>query len=345
MKIILFILTFFMSSLFGQNIYLKNIEYPSNVYTNQIFKIKVKATIVVDDYDVIETNFFDSKNITLLNKDSKWKIINKNEFHNTFIYKANHEQFILPKLEMLLKDSDDNIKYAETVEPVNIAFNNIAVEDKLFSQIIAKQLTVVGQKTKQYSNNLLLTVLKINAYNSNLEDFKLNEYQQQGIDDFTVEDDLKSIYYYIIIPRDNKALRFKYYNYISKEFETIIVPIELSNDLISTQTDLNPKNSKLLFYQKVLISVLTIIFLALYFIYKRNITLVVIFLLICLFIILSLPNKTITVSKNTKIYILPLKNSTIFDTTNEDIEVEFLKSKNGFTKIILPNQKIGWIKQ
>lgn len=246
---------------------------------------------------------------------------------------------------MLLKDSDDNIKYAETVEPVNIAFNNIAVEDKLFSQIIAKQLTVVGQKTKQYSNNLLLTVLKINAYNSNLEDFKLNEYQQQGIDDFTVEDDLKSIYYYIIIPRDNKALRFKYYNYISKEFETIIVPIELSNDLISTQTDLNPKNSKLLFYQKVLISVLTIIFLALYFIYKRNITLVVIFLLICLFIILSLPNKTITVSKNTKIYILPLKNSTIFDTTNEDIEVEFLKSKNGFTKIILPNQKIGWIKQ
>jgi hypothetical protein len=60
--------------------------------------------------------------------------------------------------------------------------------------VIAQDLKIVYQITKQYNNSQLLSVLKINATNSNLEDFKLKDYGDQGIEEFSQKDSLKSIY-------------------------------------------------------------------------------------------------------------------------------------------------------
>jgi uncharacterized protein YgiM (DUF1202 family) len=57
-----------------------------------------------------------------------------------------------------------------------------------------------------------------------------------------------------------------------------------------------------------------------------------------------IPNSKVKVAKNTYIYILPTKNSTVFHITNKDHTVEILKKKAKFSKVLFENQAIGWIK-
>jgi hypothetical protein len=63
-------------------------------------------------------------------------------------------------------------------------------------------------------------------------------------------------------------------------------------------------------------------------------------------IIYFLPNSTGIVKKDSFVYILPTKNSTIFFKLENDQKVEILEKKNGFIKILgKENDFIGWIKE
>jgi uncharacterized protein YgiM (DUF1202 family) len=69
-----------------------------------------------------------------------------------------------------------------------------------------------------------------------------------------------------------------------------------------------------------------------------------IFLLIS--IIYFLPNSVGVVKKDSFVYILPTKNSTIFFKLQNNQSVEILDKKNGFVKVlILDSNFIGWIKE
>ena len=60
----------------------------------------------------------------------------------------------------------------------------------------------------------------------------------------------------------------------------------------------------------------------------------------------NLPNSKGIVKKDSYIYILPTKNSTIFFKVDSDQKIEILQRKNGFIKVLgLDNDFIGWIKE
>jgi hypothetical protein len=343
-KYILFILLLIVSNLSAQDIYLKYLEYPSNVYSNQVFKIKMKATIVADDYSQIETIFSNGLNVSLLNEQSQWTTDNDNEFINTFVFKASTRSFRLPTITLNLNDEYNITKFSKSIKPIKINFKNIALNDNLFSQVIAQDLNISRQITRQYNNKQLLTILKIDAINSNLNDFHINDYEEQGIDNITEDGNLKSMYYYIVVPRDTKHISFKYYNYKTQQFKLVTININLDEQLVSTQTDLNPQNSKLLYYQKIFLLLTIAIFIIIFFIFRNNLNLFILIVLILILTYLYLPNKVLLVPQNTKIYILPITNSTVFTILQHNTNVEVLKSNHKFKKIILPNQTIGWIK-
>jgi hypothetical protein len=59
-----------------------------------------------------------------------------------------------------------------------------------------------------------------------------------------------------------------------------------------------------------------------------------------------MPNQTGTVKKDSYIYILPTKNSTIFFKLDSAQKVEKLQKRNGFVKVIgIDNKFIGWVKE
>jgi hypothetical protein len=119
----------------------------------------------------------------------------------------------------------------------------------------------------------------------------------------------------------------------------------LEDNLISTQTDLNPENDNMLLYKQIASVLSLIIFVILYFLTKNKINIFFILMFLIISTILLLPNKKVILYEDTKIYILPTQLSTIYKTLQYSQEVEILKQRGDFFKILFKNKHIGWVKK
>ncbi|WP_072679757.1 hypothetical protein [Arcobacter sp. LA11] len=332
-----------------KNLYLSYINYPKHIYKNQRFEIEVKALITRKNYDYIQTRFLNGKNMIPLNPKEKWKksTNTKNTYTNKFYFKSYESKFQMPTIEVRLYKGK-TLMEARRISGLNVTFSEIAKSDERFTNVIAKDFKIVTSKTKQYTNKEALTIIDIVSNHSNLEDFYIKGFKEQGIT--VIEDNYPNqhVIYYIVIPIHKKSIIFNYYNTTDNKFEKIILPITLEEELVSTQTDLNPNNSSFEFYKKIAVGVLAIILLIL-FVWKRKYIFLVLFLIVAIvFMLFAMPNKTIRLKENSVIYILPTKNSTIFQKTKKEIVVEDMKRKNDFVKIMIgsgDNKFIGWVKE
>ena len=126
----------------------------------------------------------------------------------------------------------------------------------------------------------------------------------------------------------------------------VTIPILLQNELVSTQTDLNPNDSSFEQYKKVAAVFFFILFLGLFIWKRRKIFLIISIIFLIISIIYLLPNEKAIVKKDTNVYILPTRNSTIFFKSANSQNVEILDRKNGFIKVLgIDNEFIGWIKE
>lgn len=333
----------------SKNLYLSYINYPKHIYKNQRFEIEVKALITRKNYDYIQTRFVNGKNMIPLNPKEKWKKSKKssNTYTNKFYFKAYENKFKMPTIEVRLYKGKRLIE-KRRISGLDITFSEIAKSDERFTNVIAKDFKIVTSKTKQYTNKEALTIIDIVSNHSNLEDFYLKGIKEQGIT--VIEDKYPNqhVIYYLVIPIHKKTIVFNYYNTTNNKLEKIILPITLDEELVSTQTDLNPSNSSFEFYKKIAVGVLAVLLLII-FLWKRKYIFLILFLITAIvFILFTMPNKTVKLKANSVIYILPTKNSTIFQKTKNEIVVEDMKRKNNFVKIMIgsgDNKFIGWVKE
>lgn len=333
----------------SKNLYLSYIEFPKNIYKNQRFEIVLKALITTDEFDTIETRFVDSKNMNVLNAEQPWMAVDKNSFENRFFFKAYEEDFILPTFQVLLYKNEQLVDLAY-LKPKEIRFSKLANGDNSFSNIIAKDLIINTYKTKQYNNKELLTILDIDATYSNLEDFYLKEFSKdQGISSIEDEYPKQHILYYVVAPIHKKELAFTYFNTTLNKFNTISIPLKLEDELVSTQTDLNPNNSNFELYKKIALLVVLLLFLIMFIWKRRYIYLIIVLILTIFAIIYLMPNKNIIVKKGSFVYILPTNKSTVFYEFKNNRKVEVLTKKDEFIKIMFTdsnlNKIIGWVKE
>ncbi len=330
----------------AKDIYLSYTSYPKRVFTNQKFDVELKAVILksTKDYDSLVTTYIDEENIKIITTNPKWKKIKDNIYTTKITFKINDGKFKLPLVTIAIL-KENNIVDHLSIKPPKIKFNKIAIDQELFSNVIAKDLQINSIKTKQYTNNQLLTTINIETLNGNIEDFKLSSYKEQGLKDFKGSYPNQTIFYYIIIPSHKKELQFTYYNTDINDFKTITLQINLKEDLVSTQTNLNPYNSSLLIYKQIFIFFLLSIVILLYVLTRKNRYLVLIAILIIFISYLFIPNEKTVLNKGRNIYILPTKNSTIFNTLEKKELVEIINQKHSYTKVLFQNQTIGWIKR
>ena len=350
---VLLLFLLFITSLFSieeiesKELYLEYNSYPQRVFTGQKFDIKLKALILKDtnSYDKIVTTFTREQNIELLTKDIVWVKNKSSEYTTTISYKVYQDAFVLPKITLALSKDEEIVDFISVASP-EIEYERIAVNQKLFSRVIAKKLEILTVKTKQYTNNILHTTINIKALNGNLEDFILNSYSEdQGINSLTDMYPEQNLYYYVMIPSHTKQIKFTYYNTVSKDFITMSIPIILDEELVSTQTELNPYNSSILIYKQVLSGVLLLFFVILFAFKRKNIYLIFITLFITLLAYLFIPNKKILLKEDIKVYILPTNNSTVFKSLDSKQIVEIVNENEDFIKVLFDNESIGWIKK
>ncbi|CAM3558062.1 SH3 domain-containing protein [Arcobacter aquimarinus] len=329
----------------AKNLYLSYKKIPTNVYKNQKFELTVKALITTTNFDNLTTSFSNYSNIAILNPNSQWKKISYDVYENTFYFKVKSNNFRLPDIEVKLLNGNSIIDTSQ-LSTIPIRYSDIGKGDERYSNVIADKILLKAYKTKQYNNNEALTIIDIDGINSNLEDFKLKNIEEQGVSAIKESDATQNLVYYFVTPIYQKNLIFTYYNSATKSFKDVKVPLILQNELVSTQTDLNPNDSTFEKYKKIATLVLFGI-LFLLTVWKRK--KILIFLTIISFVIAlfyNLPNAKGVVKKDSFVYILPTKNSTIFFKIENDQKVEILEKKNGFIKILgLENGFIGWIKE
>lgn len=331
----------------SKELYLEYSSHPQRVFTGQTFNVQLKALILKDEttYDNIITTFTPEENVVVLTQDVQWVKNKLSEYTTTLTYKVLTGAFTLPKITLALSKDEEIIDFISINSPA-IEYEKIAVNQKLFSNVIGNELEILTVKTKQYTNNILHTTINIRAKNSNLEDFKLQQYMgEQGINSLTNDYPIQNLFYYVMIPSHTKKISFDYYNSDTKNFIRIHIPIILDKELVSTQTELNPYNSSLLLYKQIGSGIILLLFIGLYAFKRNNFYLVLVILAIGLLAYLFMPNKKMIIDRGLQVYILPTKNSTVFKTLEKKEVVEIINENDEFIKILFPNENIGWIKK
>lgn len=321
------IVTVFAVNLFAaKNLYLSILKEPTSVHKNQKFEVKVKALVTTTDFTSLTTNFTNQSNITVMNPSSPWKKVSDDTYENSFYFKVKSSNFKLPIIEVKLWNSNSLIDIS-TIETGNIGFSNIGKNDDRFSKVIADNIILKAYKTKQYNNQEALTIIDIDAVNSNLEDFNLDNVVEQGVSSIKEWENIQNLVYYVVTPIYDKNLTFTYFNSLSNSFKEVRVPLILQNELVSTQTDLNPNDSTFEKYKKVA-STIVFIFLLILFIWKRKKYLIPFVVITFIFaLIYNLPNDKGKIQTDSFVYILPTKNSTVFFKADKELEVEVLEKK------------------
>lgn len=329
----------------AKNLYLSYKKIPNSVYKNQKFEVVVKALITTNNFTGLNSTFTNSSNITLVNPDEPWKKISEDTYENSYYFKVTNSNFRLPDLNVSLLNGNTLIDESQ-LEGTTIRYSDVGKGDDRFSNLIAEKVILKAYKTKQYNNKEALTIIDIDALNSNVENFKLKNIEEQGISAIKDMGATQNLVYYFVTPIYQKNLIFTYFNPVTKSLKDVKVPLILQNELVSTQTDLNPEDSTFERYKKIASVVVFGIFLVLV-IWKRSkilIFLTAIFFFIAVFY--NLPNSVGVVKSESFVYILPTKNSTIFFKVDKEEKVEVLQRKNGFIKVLgVDNGFIGWIKE
>jgi len=334
----------------AKTLYLSYKKSPDVIYQKQTFEVDIKVIVARDNYEKIDIRFIDALNVSVLNSDSAWSEKDEQEYENKFYFKVNSADFVMPRIQILLYNNGI-LEETEYLEPLKLEFTHLAKGNKKFSNVIAKELIVNNYKTKQYNNKELLTVLDLSAINGNLEDFTLDEeYFEQGSTSFDESYPVQNLIYHVIVPIHTKKIAFNYYSLKTNSFISINLPIILENELISTQSDLNPNNSNFEFYKKIAISALLFFFFIITLWKRKLIYLIITLVFVILLILFVMPNKTAIIQKDVIIYILPTKNSTVFFKTQKEQLVEILNHKAGFYKVLFNTndqntEVIGWIKE
>ena len=338
---LLFLTLLLVSSLFAQKVlYVSYDETPKRVIKGEIFSITLKTLSTVKNFDDIKYKFFNHPGIEVLDdaplRDKKGKF-----FYDTFHMLVNASQAKLPDITASLVASQDY--NATTIQGPKL--NVITLNPKQdFSNIIANNLALQEYKTTSYDNTHNIVIFILTAQNANLKAMHFKNVYKQGIESSSNSYDEAKITYYVVISKRLEYFDFSYFNLLKNTYEKITIPIIVDDDSVTTQSDLKPRDQS---HDKIKMYVaLTIAVIGLIFILFRQKYIYLIFIIIPLAytLYLNMPEENVCIKEGSNIYLLPVSNGTVFETTKTKLELPKEGSITNFTKVKLQNNKIGWVK-
>lgn len=278
-----------------------------------------------------------------LNPNVKW-LKNGNEYTTTLWFEAKDVNAALIQILVNLKRNKEVFQQASlNINPLQ--FKRIDA-GKNYAHLVAKELNVKRVKSDYFDDKNLVMVVEFEAQEANLKNFHLNNEKiiQQRVDGFRGDFNTSSAFYSAVFAPSVSELNFSYFNASTQSLQNISLKVELSNEKLSTQSDLNPKNNDLLFYKRLALWALSGV-LVLIFVFKRHYLFFALAVIIFVgsFFIGSKDTQTAILKANSRAKILPTSQSTYFYTSEKDEEVEILGKRKEWVKILLSNGKIGWV--
>ena len=330
------------SAFVSKILYVKEKTLPSKIlYVNEVIPYKI-TLLVLSQYSALQTEFFsENESVEVLNPKETWVLRNDGTLENTFYLKIKKVNYTIPSIKITANTPEGQSQ----IEIEKKQDRAIFLERKAdFSQVIASSLNILDSKVTSYDSQNNLAVLQLEATLSNLFDFKLFNYAQQGIESKSGDYKKAIVFYYVIIPKNTNEVAFEYFNTVQSKYLKIAIPNISQDERVSTQSDIKPKNNMQL-YQVLGVLVLALVFFGL-FLYKRKLLFMLasLFCLVIVFYLLSVKSSAV-LRENIAIRIQPTLNSTIVLVTKNALKVEILSHKRGYYKVLLEDDRIGWVRE
>lgn len=318
-------------------LYLSYDDVPQRVVKGQIFSITLKVLSTLNKSNITYT-FTNEDGLKSLGTTPE-RVKKDKYLYDTFYFLANGNDARLPDIQASI-----GAEYKTTIltgYPLNVIALN---PDKNFSNIIANSFEIIDYKTTTFDDKSNIIIFIAKAKNCNIGAMKFKNVHKQGIESINASYNVSKITYFMVVDKDLESFSFSYFNLIKNKFSTIDIPIIVEDDSVTTQSDLKPTNQSHELLKVKIAVVVTVI--GLFFIIWRKKYIYSILILLPLIYIgyIVVPAKDVCIKKGAKIHLLPVKNGTIFEATQEEIHLNKEGSVKDFVKVKLQNDKIGWVR-
>lgn len=326
---------------------LSTTKVPRNAYVNQIYKIDLKADIQQDiAVDINLTMPEITPNMKWLNADSySWLETSPGVFETRLWFEANSTGARVGNLKVVMNRNGEFFQKAVRRAPTPDFIDVPAKEN--YSHIVADELKILSHKSTQFDDDSVMMTIQLGAKNGNLGSFYIDNDKiiRQSVSSVSGDFDNQKGFAFLIIDNNTTNVAFNYFNLQTKTFENFSLNVKVEKDDLSTQTDINPKNDAFKIYKQIAVFAFVAL-LVVMFLTSRNFTpLIIAVLVLGAYFYLQKPISKGTISANTQMRILPLKNSTIFEITKSEQKVEIFGENGDYAKVVLDNGKIGWVEK
>ncbi len=308
---------------------------PKKVYENQLFAVTIIAS-GVDANSKPQFTFDSSSEAQPLFK-KPLTIQNGPDSFYTFYFKASNVDIRIPRLFISSESGEHSL------EP-NTIFIKTLKQREDFCQVLAADMKVKNSQVSNYDEKSHIVTLSIEAFEANLEDMKLDKVQESGIENVKRDFAKVEAEFYVVLPVEEKLLKFTYFNTIKKQYVFLEVPVEVIDASVTTQSDLNPKEDSFEKLKKYTFMSLVGFFFIM-FLFRRDFFYLV-FGVVSLITLLTfyIPHKKICVKQGAPLYILPTQTSTVSTKIDQKLDTMLLSEREGFKKVEYKEGVIGWIK-
>jgi len=313
-------------------------DLPSRPYVGEIIAISVKLTPVDLASGNIEYTLQNEEGIRIFS-DTPRRNVKEDAVYDTFYFLVQSSNIRLPDITATLTSTGGT---SETLSGTTLTATTLSPPSS-FANVLADKFEIINYKTTAYNSESNVVIFTVKALRCNISNFSIPNAIKQGFESKLSNVGESQMTYYAIIPNTEQNLNFSYFNLKKQRYESLVIPIIVDDDTVSTQSDLSPTDARHT-ELKVAAAIVVVLFLFTLFYWRREKWYLYASVLPMFYIVYSLlPNQNVCVKKDAPIYLLPIKNGTIFEMTLQEEHLEAEKEVGEFVKIHLSNEKVGWV--
>ncbi|MDD5159016.1 MAG: hypothetical protein PHI47_03110 [Sulfuricurvum sp.] len=311
---------------------------PSHSYVGEIIAVSVKLTPVDVASGNIEYTLQNEEGVRIFS-DTPRRSVKEDGVYDTFYFLVQSSAVRLPDITATLTSTGTN---SETLIGTTLSATPLN-PPSTFAKVLADKFEIINYKTTPYNNESNVVIFTVKASRCNISDFLIPNAIKQGFESKLPNVGESQMTYYAIIPNTEQNLNFSFFNLKKQRYESLVIPIIVDDDTVSTQSDLSPTDARHTELKVGAAGVVSVILFGLFYWRRQKGYLYASVVPMFYIVFAILPNQDICVKKDASIYLLPINNGTIFETTLQEEHLEAEKEVGDFTKVHLTNEKVGWV--
>jgi hypothetical protein len=330
-------------------LYVTSEPLPDTLYVGQVVPIVYNAVITERYFERIETRIGGDDNGTGVKRVSgepSWRRVDENRRKMTIYYQITATRAVFPQLETEITLLN-GVKDVATVPALRAGAARLGSNPQ-FCGVVAENLEVVGYKVERYSDAQNILAMELKGELSNLDKFSLGAIaQEQGIDSIDYKLPSMKIFYYAIISPSVNEIAFNYFNPSSGDFKRIALALDLSEIAAKGDANLeiNPNKRSFPWLNVMLLSLVSLALIIISIRTRKLIFLGVAIAAIAAIFWLAMREESILIKTGARVRLLPIATSTLFYITDRPTQATLLKENAEYVKVLLPDEKIGWVKK